>query len=285
MDLQALKIILSRKKETHKFNFGHVLVIGGSSGMVGAPFLAALSALRTGAGLVTIASSDEVIQKLEKRVLEIMTLSLPSNQAESIEKILNFIKARKVNTVIYGPGIIDNIDILNSLIKEPNICLVIDGGGLDQLKDNLDALENKDNSNIILTPHLGEFARLINLKLEETVDIKKQAINFSNKYVLNIVLKSHKTIVMVNGNQIHEDGLGGPELATAGSGDVLSGIIGGLVAQGMSPSTACINGVYLHSLVGSLAKYDLTEPSVIASDLITYIPKAYKQIENSFNSK
>jgi ADP-dependent NAD(P)H-hydrate dehydratase / NAD(P)H-hydrate epimerase len=267
----SIEKILHRPADSYKYRFGHVLVAGGSPGMVGAPFLAARAALRIGAGLVTVAGSPEVIDKLEKRIEEIMTFRL--GEARGLKA---FIKERSISTVIAGPGLEPGaaLDILKQVGSD--MPLIIDGGALTALQGGLDIL--KSYCAAVLTPHAGEFQRLIEAPLpSDKTELLKLAASFSDQWGIILVLKGNPTFV-IDRQEIYENPTGGPALASAGTGDVLAGMIGGLIGQGLKPFEAAKLGVYLHGSAGELAAKAKTEPGVIASDVIELIPAALKQI-------
>lgn len=278
MDKQTLEKLLNRPADSHKYDFGHVLVAGGRPGMVGAPFLAAQAAMRVGAGLVTIVSSAPVIDKLEKRVVEIMTLSLEDVTPKARTPLIDYLNERKVSVCVIGPGMRPEAKpVLVTLLESTELPLVIDGGALAILKDNLQLLD-KDREGIILTPHMGEFQRFFEDKLPGNADtLKGFSQDFSDKYNLTLVLKGNPTYVFSPRKGVYVNTTGGPGLATAGSGDVLSGVIGGLLAQDLSPYKAATAGVYLHGLAGDIATAQKTEPGMIASDVIQALPEAFKR--------
>jgi|SRR5579884_1826209 len=266
--------LLQREASSHKYDYGHVLVIGGSAGMVGAPFLAAMAALRIGAGLVTIGSAREVINKLEKRVVEIMTLRL---RPGSPDQLMEFIASRKVNSVVYGPGLKPSGKWLPSLIKQLSLSLVVDGGGLAELQSEPELLNIKRQVPLILTPHRGEFQRFFNKPLpQEPPALIDLAGQFASRHQLILVLKGHPTRTFSQTGEMRTNTSGGPALATAGAGDVLSGLIGGLLAQKFNPFEAAAAAVYLHGLCGDQAASLKTEAAVIASDLIEQLPLVLK---------
>jgi hydroxyethylthiazole kinase-like uncharacterized protein yjeF len=273
---ETFKQLLNRPADSHKYDYGHVLVIGGSPGMVGAPFLAAMSALRAGAGLVTIASSPEVISKLEERVAELMTLSLPrSNPGPLLE---DFIKDRKVSVVVIGPGMKPGfaLEILKILVKL-DVNLIADGGALAALASNRALFGDRTNKNLMLTPHQGEFIRFFN-ETPEKDQLQEIARKFASEHKLILVLKGHPTYVYGPNKESYRNKSGGPELATAGSGDVLAGMIGGIVAQKIEPLKAAQAAVYLHGIAGEIAAESDTVAGVIASTITGKIPAALKKL-------
>ena len=282
MHENLIEKLLERKTDSNKYNFGHVLVVGGSPGMVGAPFLAAMGALRIGAGLVTIASSFEVIEKLEKRVVEIMTLRLNSDRQSQIEDLVNFVENRHVSALAIGPGMNAEFSaIVPRIIDAIKIPIVIDAGALSALNPNLDQLDmaSKNNSEIVLTPHDGEFEKLSGKKLPLDIEHRKEdVINFAVKHKVTLVSKGNPTLVGHSDSTIYENHTGNPGLSSAGTGDVLCGIISGLIAQGFETRQAADLGVYLHGLAGDLAAEEKTQPGMIASDVFEFIPETLKLV-------
>jgi hydroxyethylthiazole kinase-like uncharacterized protein yjeF len=282
MDQDFFRQFLHRDAETHKYNYGHVLVIGGSPGMVGAPYLSARAALRSGAGLVTIASFRGVIDKLETRVEEIMTFAFVDDMTQSIECLQEFITNRKVNVIVLGPGLAQNdysIQLVDWLILHCNVPLIIDGGALSIGKMLLLELPNNNKRDIILTPHFGEFKKLTEhtFDVEDITKVNAIARQFAQKHHVSIVLKSSKTLIVGPDGSAHKNTTGNPGLATAGTGDVLTGVIAAmLVQQKLDPYTAAKAGVYLHGLAGDLAAAIKSQPSLIASDVIEALPQAFQ---------
>lgn len=253
--------------------------------MVGAPLLTGKAALRTGAGLVTIAAPAATASKLEKRVEEIMTLALPDSldgSSKAVAAILEFADKRKVSVVVVGPGLAvtgKNVAIVSSLLNKCRLPILIDGGGLGALQDQLGQLENATSKAVILTPHVGEFQRLLHEPLpEDRRQLKPIAAQFAQKYRLTLVLKGHPTYIAHADGAVLENTTGNPGLATAGTGDVLSGIIAGIIAQGIGPEEAAEAGVYLHGLAGDIAATKKTQPGMIAGDVIEAIPTALRRV-------
>ncbi len=275
MNPLILHNLLHRKLDTNKYNFGHVLVIGGSPGMVGAPLLAAEAALRIGAGLVTIASHGAVIDKLEKRVKEVMTLRLSEYVASAHEALIAFVHDRKVSSIIIGPGQTDSFIELNRLLlHDLTLPVVIDAGGLALFHKNLVLLTQLGKkTNVIITPHGGEYQRL--------TGSQPPIATFAQTHHITVVLKDHPTRVAHPNGSVFENTTGNPGLATAGTGDVLAGIIGGLLAQSVPPAEAAEIAVYLHGLAGDIAASHKTQPGMIASDVTFYLPDALHRIADA----
>jgi len=282
----VLKPLFERPHTSHKYDFGHMLVVGGAAGMVGAPFLSAQAALRTGAGLVTIASAEDVIDKLERRVEEVMTLRLLGDSAEALETLNGFITARKVNVLTIGPGLSPaRHSLVRALLAKSSLPVVLDAGGLAAYDGRLAELHDvsRHNPDIILTPHPGEFARLIGKQLPGArAAVQKLLMATAQTTGTTIILKGQPTLIANAGGKTYTNHTGNPGLATAGTGDVLTGLITGLLAQGLGSFEAAACGVYLHGLAGDLAASVKTEPGLIASDVIEFIPAALQHVKTQF---
>lgn len=284
MNVRLLENILHRTKETNKYDFGHVLILGGSPGMVGAPLLVGKAALRIGAGLVTIASDKETTSDLDRRVEEMMTFALPSySQPEKVlEELMTFVAVRKVSAIVIGPGLKDETaKLVRLLAGRLRLPLVLDAGGLAAFQSHLPQLKEvtKRNDAVIITPHSGEFAKLSGATTTDTAAIHKQAAQFAESYSLTLVLKGHHTLVAHPDGTTWQNDNGNPGMATAGTGDVLSGVIAGLLVQGIEPAQAAELGTHIHGLAGDIAAHAKTEPGMIASDIIEYLPEALKELE------
>ncbi|HMS24701.1 MAG TPA: NAD(P)H-hydrate dehydratase, partial [Acidimicrobiia bacterium] len=272
--------LLVRDPQANKYDFGHVLIVGGSPGMVGAPFLAAMSALRVGAGLVTIASTKDVIDKLEERVVEVMTFRIPNDSIEAVKSLGDFISERRVSVVVVGPGM-DNsgAQIAKSLLVKLDIPIIIDAGALTVFRGDLDVLKQVglNNPNVIVTPHDGEFAKLTGNQMPSSGEERESAVaEFAQEFGMTLVAKGSPTLVAHVDGSVYINETGNPGLATAGSGDVLAGVIAGIVAQGADVSEAADLAVRIHGLAADLGAKEKTQPGLIASDLIEFIPQAMK---------
>ncbi len=251
-----------RDENSNKGTFGKILNISGSEYMSGAAYLSSVSALKVGAGYVELAS--------EERILNAVATLAPEVVLASIDKISEI----SATVLLIGCGLSTSKkakDIFNMVIPS-EIPTVIDADGLNILSQtNL-----KLNKNVILTPHPKEASRLLGCTLEEILNnMEKSAKKISEKFNCITVLKSHRTII-TDGEKIYYNTTGNSALAKAGSGDVLAGMISGLLAQKMNSFDAAVLGVYLHGLAGDIAKNDLTAYGVLASDTIRYIPYAIK---------
>lgn len=274
---QAWQKLLQRDSSAHKYDFGHVLIIGGSDGMEGAPMLGAEAAMRIGAGLVTIASTHDVVERIAGEIPEVMTFAAISEATDaSCQRIVDFIERRHVSAVTIGSGMAEKWhEFLRQCMKNIAQPMVIDAGALRALSDRPADISEivQRNSGCIFTPHSGEFADLI-AKDEANID---DAEDFAEKYHTTIVLKGNPTFVASSG-AMYENQTNTPALATAGTGDVLAGMIAGVVAQGVAPAEAAQMAVYVHGLAGERAAMQFTEPGVMAHDVIAAIPEVLRTL-------
>lgn len=256
-----------RDENSNKGTFGKILNISGSEYMSGAAYLSSVSALKVGAGYVELASEERVLNSVAALAPEVVLA--PFEKVDEID----------ATVLLVGCGLSTSdkaVKLFKKAIKR-NIPTVIDADGLNILAKNQEILKQvQDNIQLILTPHPKEASRLLNCTLEDILsDMENSAKKISEKYKCVTVLKSHRTIV-TDGEKIYRNTTGNSALAKAGSGDVLAGMIAGLLAQKMSLFDAAALGVYLHGLAGDLAKNDLSAYGVLASDTIRYIPYAIK---------
>jgi NAD(P)H-hydrate epimerase len=275
-----------RRPDSNKGTYGRVLVVGGSRGMSGAAVLCASAALRGGAGLVRAAVPAEVLPIVAAANPCIMTAALPHDDAgrfaaEALAPALELAQASDV--VALGPGLGRSAALttfVTSFVRECSKPLVVDADALNAVAEDATALKRHAGP-VIVTPHPGEFARLLKI---DTAAVQAQRRDlcerFAHDYSLVVVLKGHATLVS-DGRRTYRNPTGNPGMATAGSGDVLAGLIAALAGQGLAAFEAAQLGVHLHGLAGDLAARDLGEISLIATDLIGYLPRAFQQYPTS----
>jgi NAD(P)H-hydrate epimerase len=265
------QIIQKRSRFGHKGTYGHALLIAGSYGKMGAAVLASKACLRSGAGLLTTHVPHLGYSIIQTAVPEAMA-SIDQHDSFFTE----FPGLEQFTAVGVGPGINQKTNTkraLNELLEKSKVPLVIDADALNILAENKTWLE-KLPENSILTPHPGEFKRLAG-ESETSYERLQKQISFSEKYKVIVVLKGAFTTVSTPGGKVYFNSSGNPGMATAGSGDVLTGIILGLLAQGISPENAAIAGIYLHGLAGDLAARQNSEFALVAGDIIDYLGKAF----------
>ena len=280
-----------RKSDSHKGDYGRVLIVGGSRGMAGAPALAGMAALRSGAGLVTLAISRSIQTLVASFEPSTMTLGLGDRdddclRAENASEIIEAAASRDVLAI--GPGLGDDPStarLVCELFQSVQQPMIVDADGLNALAKSPEVL-SKPGGVRILTPHAGEFERLTGQPCDD--EINKRAVQAAalcrgdegsrdESSQTLAVLKGHRTII-TDGKQYAVNTTGNPGMATGGTGDCLTGIIAALVAQGLSPWEAARLGTHVHGLAGDLAAEQLGEVSLIASDLIVFLPEAFVRL-------
>jgi len=293
--MQLPRQLSKRKKDSHKGDFGHIFILAGSLGMTGAAILAAKAALRSGAGLVTVGLPHSLVSVISSSAIEVMSLALPETSEGTLAnaafpKIKEFLE--KSDVLVAGPGLSRNHEtqeLIRKVFFESRIKTIIDADGinawvgfLDKFKVGISCLPLEKKSLRIITPHPGEMARLLDISVDE-VQGKRQEIakNFAKEYNVIVVLKGSQTVVADPFGAIYVNNTGNSGMSTAGSGDVLVGIISAFLGQGLSSFEAARLGVYVHGLAGDLAAQEKTQLGLIASDIIEYIPKAIKRIDDA----
>ena len=270
----------SRRKGSHKGNFGHLLVLAGSSGKRGAAQMCSLAAFRCGTGLVTTAWPESLDTSTAPPTMEIMSLPLPETAEGSValqaKKILIDASSGK-SALAIGPGLSqdpETVQLVQHLISEVTLPMVIDADGINAIALDLSILKQKKDE-LILTPHPGEMGRLIGLSASEVQkDRFNIAARFAEEWGITLVLKGSHTVIASPEGLLYINITGNSGMATAGIGDVLTGMIAGFLAQAIKPLNAAVLGIALHGSAGDLAAEQHGEASLLASDLIAKIPTA-----------
>jgi len=294
----AVSLLPLRPKNSHKGTYGHVLLVAGSKGKTGAALMAAKACLRTGAGLVTIGVPETLVSAFQSRVTEEMILPLPDTgngmlSYDAVHPILDFAH-KKASVLAIGPGISLNNDIVNlvsTIVRESSVPMVIDADGINAIAEHVHSLK-KSKAPVILTPHTGEMARLLSQSTEhrnQSTDhirsiIEKERIataqTFAKKTGACLVLKGVPTVVAASDGSAFINSTGNPGMATAGTGDVLTGMIAAFLAQKLNPMNAALLGVYMHGYIGDAVAEKKGEETLIASDIIKSISSAFKSIKS-----
>lgn len=282
-------LVRPRELEAHKGIFGHVLVLGGSVGKTGAAAMAAKAGLRTGAGLVTVATAKGALPIIASLSMEIMTEPLPQTDAGTIslralkDGILDTLMEGKTVLAV-GPGLgrhPETVEFVREAVNRYDVPVVIDADGLNAFAGSMDKLEADDRIRV-MTPHPGEMGRLARRKTSDIVDHRLEvARDFAQEHGVQLVLKGFRTLTASPDGQVWVNPTGNPGMATGGSGDVLTGITAALLAQypDRSPTEVTAAAVYLHGLAGDMAARELGEASMIAGDILEALPKAYQEIK------
>jgi len=283
---EILQALPPRRPDLHKGEAGRVLLIAGSRGMPGAAVMAALSCFRSGAGLVYAAVPGRVREFFHKQLVEGITVTLPETERDhlSLSALPDILAAaRGKKAAVIGPGIgLDPAtgDMVRSLIQKIRIPMILDADALSHLAGNT-ALLRKIRIPVILTPHPGEMARLTDVsdKVLKTrrVDLARE---FAAAFGVILVLKGARTVIADPKGRVWINPTGNPGMATAGTGDVLTGMIAGLAAQGMAPLQAALAGVFLHGRCGDRAAAHRGKRGLLARDLIREIPNVLRTVDD-----
>ena len=283
IDNQMVKEFLPcRKQNSNKSDFGRALVITGSKGMTGAGILSAKATLRSGVGLLYLAVPNSLTAIYATSVIEAITFGIQDRDGFMISFNELLDKSKPMDTVLIGPGLSQDENTKKAVydfIGQTDKKLVIDADALNAVSKDVSILKKIKNEKI-LTPHPGEMARLAKITVEE---VQKNRIEVARKFAVEnkaiVALKGAKTVIADVDGKVYINPTGDSGLATAGTGDVLAGLITGLLAQGVSPIKATIAGVYLHGLAGNISSDKKTKYAVIASDVIDNIGEAIKIVQ------
>jgi NAD(P)H-hydrate epimerase len=278
-----------RARDANKGSYGHVLVIGGSLGKAGAAAMAGFSALRAGAGLSTVATPKSVLATVAAFHPELMTEPLPETEQGTISlralesgSSLDTLLERK--TLAIGPGISRNsetAEFVRTIVKRSATSMVVDADGLNAFEGAADKL-NRCGRTLVITPHPGEMSRLTGLSIAEIQAHRLEvARDFAREHELIVVLKGHRTLIAAPDGTVWVNPTGNPGMATGGTGDILTGMVAGLIAQHpQHPLGATALAVYLHGLAGDLASESLGENSLVATDLVRFLPQAFAEMRD-----
>jgi NAD(P)H-hydrate epimerase len=281
-------LIGPRAADSNKGNYGHVMVVGGSLGKAGSVAMAGFAALRSGAGLSTVATPKSVQATVAGFHPELMTESLPETDAGTIavsahEQIEELAKGKSVLAI--GPGIArvpQTSELVRSLIANLQLPTVLDADGLNAFEGCANEL-NGNGRTLVITPHPGEMARLAGLSIAEVQRDRLQvARKFARDHQLIVVLKGHRTLVVQPNGEAWVNTTGNPGMATGGTGDILTGMVAGIIAQHTKDAfTAVIAAVHLHGLAGDVMRESVGEHSLVATDLLHGLPEAFRRTQKA----
>ena len=281
-------ILPDRPLGAHKHSVGKIFVIAGSQGMTGAAAMTAASAMRSGAGAVILGVPQSIYPIVAKKLTEVMVEPLPCTSEGSVSLEAYDIIQKHIcwaDIIICGPGVSRNPgtrEVIWKIVSECEKNILIDADGLNILSEKISVLQNRKSGEVIITPHVGELSRLIGIP---AVEIEKNRVDIARcvakQFNLTLVLKGSPTVVADEDGNVFINSTGNPGMATAGMGDVLSGVIGGLWGQGMHRTAASYAGVYLHGRAGDFAKIKYGEKSLMAMDVHNFVPQAILELEKS----
>lgn len=276
-----------RRADSHKGDYGHVFVLAGSKRYIGAACLCAESALKAGAGLVTLGVPCELYPIIaSKAAREVMYLPLAQTSGSALafralKEIREF--SKKADCLLLGPGLStdpDTMRLVRSVAAACDVPMVLDADALKAIAEDIGVLK-KRGAATVLTPHSGEMAKLCGRDVGGAERARKKvAKDFALRYNIALILKGHRSVVASGDGHLFVNTTGNPGMATAGSGDVLSGILAAFLAQGIPVFDAARLAACLHGLAGDLAAKDKTQVCLMASDIIEYLPRAFKKIRH-----
>ena len=296
-------LIAPRPAESNKGNYGHVLVVGGAVGKAGSVAMAGMAALRAGAGLVTVATAKSALATVAGFYPELMTEPLPETDEGTIsagasEKIQALAKGKSV--VAIGPGIsrvAETAELVRKLVKATEIPVVLDADGLNAFEGRTEELKGGERP-LVITPHPGEMARLMGNTIADVQEYRvgaAQAMAMLHKLI--VVLKGHRTLVVRPDGEAWVNTTGNPGMSTGGTGDILTGMVAGLMAQSTAREKnknavneneallAVIAAVHLHGLAGDVMRESVGEHSMVATDLLRGLPEAFRRAQKSAHEK
>jgi ADP-dependent NAD(P)H-hydrate dehydratase / NAD(P)H-hydrate epimerase len=280
---QMRPLLPPREPDAHKGDFGRVLVVAGSVGKAGAAVLCGQGAMRAGAGLVTVASPQSCQPTIAAHAAEYMTEGLDETadgtvQHSSIDQVLS----ADADVIVAGPGLGRGDDVrafVRELLDKCEGPLILDADALNAFEQEPAALVGREGRDLIITPHPGEMARLVGCAVEDLqADRIGITTDFARRHKLYVVLKGYRTLIVTPDEKVFVNPTGCPGMATGGTGDVLAGMLAGILAQLLDAEAACKLAVYLHGSAGELADADNGEVSMTAGDLVDHIGDAILEV-------
>jgi hydroxyethylthiazole kinase-like uncharacterized protein yjeF len=283
---EVAPLLAPRRRDANKGNFGHVLVVGGSLGKAGAAAMAGISALRVGSGLSTVATAKSVLPTVAAFYAELMTEPLEETELGTISlraleygRMDRLMKAKTV--VALGPGIsreVETGEFVRTVVERSSLPMVVDADGLNAFEGLSEKLHGRTHP-LVITPHPGEMARLCG---RSTAEVLSDRINIARSFARDhqsiTALKGHRTLIADPGGQVWVNPTGNPGMATGGTGDILTGMAAGFVAQNPSRILeAVLAAVYLHGLAGDLASEQMGEQPMVATDLLIHLPESFRR--------
>lgn len=270
------QVLPLRDVNTHKGNYGKILLLCGSKGYTGAAALSAMGALRSGAGLVYLGVPESIYIIEAVKLSEPVILCLPDHEGMLSRDSANIIKSilPKMDAVLIGPGLgvsADTFEVVKAVLENAQCPVVLDADGINAVVKHMDILRNRTHPTI-LTPHDGEFTRM-GFSLGDTRDI--DAARAAEALGAIVLLKGHRTVI-TDGQTCYINYTGNPGMATGGSGDVLAGIITSLIGQGVEPLTAAACGAWLHGSAGDLCAKRIGQYGMLPQDMIRVLPELLK---------
>ena len=276
-------LINPRASDAHKGDFGRVLVIAGSFGKTGAAHLTALGALKSGAGLVTIATPRSCVPTIAAMMPEYMTEPLEETSAGTVDfGAVDRVLDMNADVIAMGPGLGQDPStaaFVQAIVERAGVPLVLDADALNAFAGDPERLTGRDGVDVIITPHPGEMARLLNVSIEQVQsDRLEHAREFAAAHRVHVVLKGHRTVIAGPESRAFVNLTGNPGMATGGTGDLLTGMIAAWFAQILDAEAACKLAVYLHGTAGDLAEADEGEGALLPTDIAARLGDAVLEL-------
>jgi hydroxyethylthiazole kinase-like uncharacterized protein yjeF len=277
------ELVPTRAAESHKGDFGRVLVIAGSFGKTGAAHLTALGALKSGAGLVTIATPRSCVPTIAAMMPEYMTEPLEETALGTVDfSAVDRVLEMKADVIAMGPGLGQDPStaaFVQAIVERAGVPLVLDADALNAFSGDPERLTGRDGVDVIITPHPGEMARLLNVPIEQVQsDRLEHAREFAAAHRVHVVLKGHRTVIAGPESRAFVNLTGNAGMATGGTGDLLTGMIAAWFAQILDPEGACKLAVYLHGTAGDLAEADEGEGALLPTDIAARLGDAVLEL-------
>jgi len=284
------ELVGGRAPDAHKGDFGRVLIVAGSVGKTGAAHLAALGALKSGAGLVTVATPRSALPIVAAMAPEYMTEPLEETPAGTVDfAALERVLELEADVIAVGPGLghaPGTVAFVHGLVERAGVPLVLDADALNAFAEDPDRIMGRDGADVIITPHPGEMARLVGITADQVqADRVESARGFAETHRVHVVLKGHRTVIATPEGKAFVNLTGNPGMATGGTGDVLTGMVAAWFGQLLDAEAAAKVAVYLHGLAGDLAEADEGEIAITATDLAGHLGDAVLELTARRKSK
>lgn len=277
LDLETIhRLIPERKDDTHKGDYGKILLLCGSRGYTGAAALAAMGALRTGAGLVYLGVPESIYTIAAVKLTEPVVFPLPDRDGMLSVGAINELRVMLsgMDAVLIGPGLGQSVGtsaVLKTVLAEAACPVVVDADGINLLSGHMDILRGRSAPTVI-TPHAGEFRRFTGAAV---TDRRQQAARLARDLGVTVVLKGHHTVI-TDGREGYINPTGNPGMAVGGSGDVLAGVITGLIGQGLTPLEASAAAAWLHGTAGDICAREIGQYGMLPTDILETLPRLMK---------
>jgi len=285
-DLEAARLLPHRKPDSHKGTYGTLFVLAGSTGLTGAAYMTSMAAYRCGTGLVVLGCPKSLYPIFASKFTEVIARPLPDVASKGHLALRGLGEIKKyienAEAVALGPGIgthHETTDLVQRLCRHIDKPMVVDADGLNILAKNLKCLKDHKRP-LVISPHPGEFSRLTGKSIEEISENRIQmASEFAMEYSLCVILKGAPSVIARRSGNVYINYSGNEGMATGGSGDVLTGLIGGFLAQGVCHSDAAVLATYLHGLAGDIASEAYGTRGMVAGDILEFVPEALIELE------